>query len=162
MRNSLAYTKLEFKAPKKWLMCLIFLCPSLFICMQPLRECVCKQRFKPTPQRYSSVSKKISWENFGQCGSRVLCAELCNKNQSLAWGLCGVSSFVFRCWVLLKILFGQLSSLPWAFCGTPEIILSIEWQRSSPVSVNPMCTGKIPWMIRVAIANWTSLSQTNI
>lgn len=88
MRNSLAYTKLEFKAPKKWLMCLIFLCPSLFICMQPLRECVCKQRFKPTPQRYSSVSKKISWENFGQCGSRVLCAELCNKNHCLQPGAC--------------------------------------------------------------------------
>lgn len=39
-------------------LCLIFLCPSLFICTQPLREGVLKQRFEPTP-RDLSVKKSL-------------------------------------------------------------------------------------------------------
>lgn len=158
MRNSLAYTKLEFKAPKKWLMCLIFLCPSLFIW-----ENVSANRGLNPPPRDTHLSVKKSLEKTLVSLAAGFCVLSCVtkitvSSLGLVWGLI----FVFRCWVLLKILFGQLSSLPWAFCGTPEIILSIAWQWSSPVSVKPMCTGKIPWMIRVAIANWTSLSQTNI
>lgn len=78
---------------------LIFLCPSLYICTQPSRECVLKQRFKPTPQRYSSVSKKISLrENTLVSVAAGFCVLSCVTKISvsslgLGWDLI----FVFRC-----------------------------------------------------------------
>lgn len=61
MRSSLAYTRLEFKAPKKWLniMCCVWFSFDPLFYLHPALESMCPQiEVQTHTQRYSSVSRK--------------------------------------------------------------------------------------------------------
>lgn len=95
-------------------LCVVFDFPLTlsFICTQPLRECVLKQRFKPTPRdthlSVKNLRRKLwsGWQQRSVCW--IVLTKITVSSLALVWDLI----FVFRCWVLLKIFFGQLFSPP--------------------------------------------------
>lgn len=100
-------------------LCVVFDFPlSLsFICTKPLRECVLKQRFKPTPRDTRLAVRNLwrtLWSVWQQWSVRwIVLTKITVSSLALVWDLI----FVFRCWVLLSFLFGQLSSLPGCSVG---------------------------------------------
>lgn len=117
---------LNLKHPRNdW--CIWFSFVPLFTFARSPRENVSSNRGLNPHPRDTHLSVKKSLESTLVSVAAGFCVLSCVTKISvsslgLGWDLI----FVFRCWVLLKILLGQLSSLPWAFSGTPGVILSVE------------------------------------
>lgn len=98
--------------------CVVFDFPlSLsFICTKPLRECVVKQRFKPTP-RDTHLSVKKSLEKALVSVAAMFCVLNClNKNHCFQPGSCvrshlcvqGLSTFIIFIWPIALSSLGVL------------------------------------------------------